>query len=556
MIHVMIVDDEAQIAHGIAALLPCEELGIGAVHVAFSAAEALEKLADAPIGIVLTDIRMPDNDGIFLLKTIKERWKRTKVIMLTGYADFDYAKEALQGQATDYLLKPVRKDTLAAAVGKAMAQLRQEWEEVASAQRAMRTLRAYEPELKAKLLADLIAGFRLAEAELTEKLVWHELPFRRGDSCILLLVRPEQDASALTSAFAALAGQPDLNDAALLAYGLENIAQETFSDDFHFWCCRDVHGHLVFLVKPLARVDDSGAAFALRDAERCAVLFHKHAGQFLHVDATVYMSDPGEFPARVPDMYERTLAAIRGGGSPAGQFLVKADEVKSVAPDSLRCLHEPPQLRHLFEIGDWHAIEDKLNRALTQADVPDGAHTERLAEIYFTFTAALCTHLHKRGRRLAEFVGTGLGQHPESALLWTPGRLKSWMSDTLDQLRQLGDERTGGRSEAIIRLQQFVAERLSEDLSLQRMADYVYMHPTHLSKIYKKETGEGISEYLTRLRMERAAQLLGSTDVKIYEIGCKTGYMNANYFIKVFRKQFGVTPQEYRERLRRDSRGD
>ncbi len=547
MIHVMIVDDEAQIAHGIAALLPCEELGIGAVHVAYSAEEALRKMADSPIGIVLTDIRMPDCDGIALLKTIKERWKRTKVIMLTGYADFDYAKEALQGQATDYLLKPVRRDTLEAAVGQAMEQLRREWEEIASAQRAMRTLRSYEPELKAKLLADLSAGLRMSEAELTEKLVGFGLPFRKGDSCVLLLVRPERPD-----------GTADRNDAALLAYGLENIAEETFSDDFDFWCCRDVHGHLVFLVKPAERAGSSpegSEISAIRDAERCAVLFHKHSGQFLNVNATVYRSEIGEFPSQVPDMYERTLSAIRGGGSPQGQFLVRADEARAAGPGYLRCLHEPPLLRHLFEIGDWDAIGNKLNLALEHADPPDGTQTEQLTEIYLTFAAALCTHLHKRGRRLADFLETGSGQSSDSAFLWTPMRLRGWISDTLERLRNDGDERAGGRSEAIVRLQQFMAERLSEDLSLQRMADYVYMHPTHLSKIYKKETGEGISEYLTRLRMERAAQLLGATDVKIYEIGCLTGYMNANYFIKVFRRQFGVTPQEYRERLRRDPRG-
>jgi len=543
MIHVLVVDDEAQIANGIAALLPCEELGIGAVHVAYSAEEALGKLADAPIGIVLTDIRMPDRDGISLLRAIKERWKRTKVIMLTGYADFDYAKAALQGQATDYLLKPVRKDTLEAAVAKAMEQLRREWEEIASAQRAMRTLRAYEPELKAKLLTDLIAGFRIAESELAEKLAWFGLPYRKEDSCILLLARTEQSAIPA-----------DRSDAALLAYGLENIAEETFSDDFHFWRCRDAHGHLVFLVKPLERAEATPAELAIRDAERCAVLFHKHSEQFLKANVTVYRSAIGEFPSQVADMYERTLTAIRDGGSPQGQFLVKADEARTAAPGYLRCLHEPPLLRHLFEIGDWDAIGSKLGLALEHAEAPDGSRTEQLTEVYLTFAAALCTHLHKRGRRLAEFLDAGAGQNADTALLWTSARLKGWIGETLERLRKEGDERAGGRSEAIVRLQQFVAERLHEDLSLQRMADYVYMHPTHLSKIYKKETGEGISEYLTRLRMERAAQLLGSSDVKIYEIGCMTGYMNANYFIKVFRRQFGLTPQEYRERLRRDLR--
>lgn len=72
------------------------------------------------------------------------------------------------------------------------------------------------------------------------------------------------------------------------------------------------------------------------------------------------------------------------------------------------------------------------------------------------------------------------------------------------------------------------------------------LHTTHLSKIYKIETGEGISDYVSRLRMERACHLLKSTDKKVYEISTEIGYLEPAYFIKVFKRQFGVTPQDYR----------
>jgi two-component system response regulator YesN len=92
-----------------------------------------------------------------------------------------------------------------------------------------------------------------------------------------------------------------------------------------------------------------------------------------------------------------------------------------------------------------------------------------------------------------------------------------------------------------------VDKHLHLDVSLRTLADYVNLHPTHLSKIYKLETGEGISDYIFSVRMERACHLLKTTDKKIYEISADVGYLDPAYFIKVFKRQFDVTPQEYRD---------
>ena len=99
----------------------------------------------------------------------------------------------------------------------------------------------------------------------------------------------------------------------------------------------------------------------------------------------------------------------------------------------------------------------------------------------------------------------------------------------------------------------FIEHNLHRDVSLQTMADHANLHPTHVSKIYKLETGEGISDYVFRLRMERACHLLTTTDKKVYEIGSEIGYLDPAYFIKVFKRQFSVTPQEYRNSINRET---
>lgn len=113
----------------------------------------------------------------------------------------------------------------------------------------------------------------------------------------------------------------------------------------------------------------------------------------------------------------------------------------------------------------------------------------------------------------------------------------------------MDNETMYNRISVVIKVNEFIESRLSEDVSLQAIADHIYLNPGYLSKVYKLETGENISEYLYRLRMNKAADLLRNTRLKIFEISEKIGYQNTPYFIKVFKSHYGNTPQDFRNRL-------
>ncbi|WP_136605676.1 helix-turn-helix domain-containing protein [Paenibacillus dokdonensis] len=173
---------------------------------------------------------------------------------------------------------------------------------------------------------------------------------------------------------------------------------------------------------------------------------------------------------------------------------------------------------------------------------------EILLEAYFSISSSFLYMAHKNGLHLASLFGTGYLHLEEARLIRSEEHLQQWTFRILGDLQPMMERVTNdGHSGMIKRLQQFIQERLHKDVSLQMLADHVYVHPTHLSRIYKMETGENISDYLCRLRMEKAAHLLTTGDRKIYEIAEQTGYRNPHYFIKVFKKYYGLTPQEYRE---------
>jgi two-component system response regulator YesN len=101
----------------------------------------------------------------------------------------------------------------------------------------------------------------------------------------------------------------------------------------------------------------------------------------------------------------------------------------------------------------------------------------------------------------------------------------------------------------IKRVQELVTGNLGEDTSVKSIADKVFLHPVYLTKLYKNETGESLGDYIMRMRMERAVEMLKSSHKKIYEITTELGYQNPQYFSKIFKKHYGMTPQEYREKM-------
>ncbi|TLS53813.1 helix-turn-helix domain-containing protein [Paenibacillus antri] len=130
-------------------------------------------------------------------------------------------------------------------------------------------------------------------------------------------------------------------------------------------------------------------------------------------------------------------------------------------------------------------------------------------------------------------------------------QLEDWSYRVYGRLKQEMDKEAGNTRATIVdQVHRYIELHMEEDVSVQTLADHVYLNPSYLSRVYKSETGESISDYLYRFRMEKAAYMLKNTQERIYEITARLGYQNPQYFIKVFKRYFGITPQEYRDKNR------
>jgi len=538
MIEVLLVDDEAYVTESLARTIPWPELGVSGVVCAQSAAEALRVLEERDIDIVVTDIRMPEMDGLALIAEISRKRPHVRTILLTGYSDFEYAKRAIQLQVFDYILKPVNDEELMLAVSNAVESIQDEW-------RQQHERRTDYPVLRANLLHDLLLGRRLSPRVVEDKLRQYEVPLRVGDDAAMVLVQLGRPFSRF-----------DESGAALMEFAVGNIAEELLAPHFRVWYARGPHDYPVIVAAlrdESARGIGVGPQFEtgrrkfLEDAVR---ELRRQVRTCLNGDISAVVAAWFAFPDGLPAAYRESLAAMfRLGREEEGRILFLEDEASSRERPigAIDALYRPPTLVHLLESNQWEAAKQKVFAVLDEAEAASFPR-ELLYEIFFSVTNALMYVAHRQGRFMSRIAPQSLDFMLDRGIAESPDKLRRWTADMMDRLREELAESDRDERRAVIRkVRKLVAERMGPELSVKTVADQVYMHPVYLSKVFKAETGESLGDYIFRMRMERAAHLLRDTNKKIYEISSELGYQNPQHFSKMFRKHYGVTPNEFRE---------
>ena len=555
MYRLLIVDDQPDLVDDLAETLPWHELGIEAVYRAYSAREALDIVRTNPVDVVVTDIRMPGMSGLDLMRETRRSWKNIRCILLSGYSDFEYARSGIRHQADDYLLKPVEDDQLLEAVRRALRQLDEQWRQTVSYQNLEATFNEMLPVLQNGLLLDLLQGRVAPSAVSPEKLERLRLAFRIGEPVCLALVRIEEDLHARFG-----------SDVGLLEYAVLKMADEIFSDEFLIWSAKDPYGYLAVAIQSrsptqgTADADGSAelggsaeASFAERLERKAAQLQH-YVRVYLKGTVSLFIHPQGRFPFDLRDMYDRAVSGFRRLIGSERELLVVAGRDtagRSGETGPLGALHDPPTLVHLLETGQWDALEEKLKSALDVWEHRLGGSHEHMLEIYFTFVSALAYSVHNGKRWLEQTLGDDFEPLVRGPNFRTARQFRDWMFRVVGKYRnEVQTETRYSRSNLVRQVQQYVADHLA-DATLQSIAAHVYLNPSYLSKIYKMETGEGLHEYIQRMKMERAAHWLKSGGMKIYEIAERLGYTKTSYFIKLFRETYGMTPQEYRNSVGR-----
>ncbi|WP_169834322.1 response regulator [Paenibacillus donghaensis] len=537
MLQLLLVDDEEYVVDDLEISFPWSSYGIEKVHKAYSGTEALQIVNDHPIDILISDIAMPGMSGLELIRRIREQNRVMKCILLTGYAEFSYAQEAIKQEVSDYLIKPLDRSKLGQCLEIMIQAMKQQLEQTISHENALRTFLEHLPLLKDKLLNELIQGKAYAPALLAGMLDKYALPFKQQDEIFFVLIRLEAHFTRY--------GRDSL---LLFEYAVTNIACELFGDSFASWYCRDSYDYLVFALKPSqppeAADAQTGTEQILAKLTHLSLQLHHNVNEYLKGGISVILTGSSYFSQGIPLLYQQAVTALRKQiGQEQGYFLALPKQPEAAAVQSLSILYEPPTFLHLLETGQWEGYKERLMRTQQSLESLPEITEEHLDELTSLLLSSFHYIAHKNNSLLSELVGRELIHRPAFRSL---SQIIEWAVLLADTLRsKLDRESNCQKQELIQEIQSFVSGDLAA-ASLQSVAEHVSLHPVYVSKLFKQHSGHSLSEYILRVKMEQAAYMLQHSQDKIYEISEKLGYSNSQYFIRVFKEQNRMTPQEYR----------
>ncbi len=355
MFSLLIVDDHKHQVDSLATTMPWDQFDISTIHRAYSGQSALEFIKEYPIDILITDIRMPGMSGLELIQYINEHNKKIDCILLTGYAEFEYAKKAIELHAIDYFIKPIRDEVLLAAVGKIMGKRQNEREQHQIFEYTTSVVHQNLPLLRENLLLDLLQATNVSKNQLTEKLKMYRIPFDYGDAVKIVAIKLDPYFYESYNA----------SDLKLFEFAVLNMAEELFSAPFHIWSCKAPQGNLALLLIPKSEEGKLAEHWNSAREKLLIALANRlteNVDHYLKGKIKIYVSDSAQFPSEIHSVYSSIVSMLMKSTQQHGNVVSThhASSAREMKP--LRSLYQSPMLIQLMDnTGNWDKLNNKLS---------------------------------------------------------------------------------------------------------------------------------------------------------------------------------------------------
>ena len=528
--NVLLVDDEADVLQAMKKKIDWEALGFCLAGTAENGQEALEMAEQLHIDVVMTDIKMPYMDGLTLCKNLKQSYRNMKVIIYSGFDDFEFAREAVHLEAEEYLLKPISAGDMEAAFSKVRKKLDQEYDEYRNLNRLSEYYRKRLPAMREQLVMGILEG-RIAGERARAMMETYEICL---DSPFYVVAALYMDVNPREE-------QPQ--PAQLFTLSLKDMVQDYLMNRTRFFST--------------AFLDQVIVIFMLDEREEIdQVLYHldqicKMGFRVLKSSVTAAVGQICANTDALHTSYEEAVNAMEYRSIlGSGQVLYINDIEPCSEENILVTEHEFQNLVHAVKLGN----RDETNVAIAQ--IMDSIRKEPISPgQYQLLFMELLSELMKIGRAYKlhpnQIFGDHAGSWQELYRMVTVDELEGWLQEVGTNLRHvLRHERRDSAARLTEQAKAYIEEHYKEsDLSADSLCRCLNVSAAYFSTIFKREVGMSFVAYLTKIRLEHALELLRTTEDKTYIIASRVGYMEPNYFSYVFKKQYGISPSKYRAEM-------
>lgn len=536
MYKVLLVDDEALIREAISENIRWEDMGFQLMASCENGREAMDVIRQNMPDLVLTDICMPYVDGIELARYVYENCPDTRTIIISGYDEFEYAKQAVRYQVMEYILKPITPAELTEILVRAREQL----DEIHAKKQTLRKLKgAYQvnrPLLRGRFLNSLLRGDENPES-LQEKM--EELEISLPGTVFNTAVLEGDDLTPFLQQYTGVREE-------LARFSIYNITQELIEQKQQGVVFQNMGGQTVIIFCGETREE-------LEERENRALAeVRETVKELLHIETSVGLGTETTDLNKLYHSCEKAKAALELKWLLGGSQVIRPGMLDARRSTSVDVAHWADRVLFCVKGGDEGEI-DKTVRAFAQ----------ELREMRINRNRAI---IYMQNLLLTVVNTADLTEEQETEILkderelmnrlYTYERLRDMSTDIIaiccSIARLLNEQKDSyGKKQAMKALEYIDQNYMNSDVNLNSVCSHLAMSTSYFSTMFKTHTGETFIEALTRKRMEKARYLLEHTSKRAYEVAEEVGFADPHYFSVSFKKATGQTPTEYAKEKRR-----
>lgn len=541
MFKLLVVEDEEMIKNKILNNISWKEHGFSEVFEASDGVEALEVIKTNCIDIVITDIQMPRMNGIELIREIKNINKEIKTVIITAYAEFEYAKESIKLNVNDYILKPFKSKDLFAIVSRVVEEIIRERNQKIEIENLRKQLRENKKALQEKLFNDLLSNSFVGNID--KDLSYLGLTRLKGIEYFIAVV----------------------NIGNFLELIHENHEEQKYICNLTLfnWIKKFLSGF--DMAKEIFRDFSMGYYVINYKIDQIAIIFYNDTE--VVIPAMEELIDRG-----TKDLGFNLTIGIGNKYQSLTDMYISHKEACSAA--MLSSIHDRGIVHIFNDINFGNSIYSKQLHILVDTrlydDLKIGAFEEIKKDIADIITQIKssrlgldavntiinnimllsCKTINELGYNVFDIMGGGFSLNFDVKEINDLVQLEEWFLSFFFKVNEFINLKRSSRNEVLIaKVKEHIDANYFENITLTSISKAFGISSGYLSVLFNDYMGQNFIDYLSNLRIQKAKALLKNSDLRIYEIAEKVGYRDAYYFSAAFKKIVGINPTEYREKL-------
>ncbi|MGB5824371.1 MAG: response regulator [Proteocatella sp.] len=532
MYKAILVDDEILVREAIGEKIKWELLGLELVANCRNGKEAKAYIESNPVDIVMTDICMPYMDGMELSKFIFESGKDIKIVIFSGFDEFQYAQKALKYKVEEYLLKPITSVELSEVLGRIKIKIDEQRERENKIDKVQRMYFKNKLAIRNKVLYSLMLG---TKTETEHKLDLAELSIELKASNYRVAAIEINSYSNLSES-----DEKSKQERDLMFFSVLNILEE-LAGAYDAGQAFQGNNNMLYMIFKTSNPRELNQIMK----ELCLQTISE-VKRLLKLDITIGAGGYVDSLKVLCKSYEEAQQALEYQYILGKNILIDIEEIHSNCKTKIKMESYLEELTIKMKMNDKEEIKrwvQEMANYFSDLYIP-----KKLIMIYLQQTI-VAVNVMARASELSEhleFISEDVFMNSISE--------EDTMSDSVEKLQNyclkvaeiIENEREGsGKKIALMALDYIEKNYDDNEINLNSVCRYLCISPSHFSKLFKACTGDTFVETLTKKRMDRAKELLANTNLKNYEIASKVGFSDPHYFSISFKKATGKTPKEY-----------